>query len=152
MVIKLLQNGKAAGVDKVRNELLKHAGDKVKRLLVHMFKNILMSGVVPENWNISKAILLLKRTPKFDLGNYRPITLSSCLSKLFVKILLQRLSIAMEEVNLLGNGQQGFRKGRSCQDNLFILQTLQLKQKMTRNKMHIGLIYLKQASIMLLYF
>ena len=65
-------------------------------------------------------LLLLKKPPKALLDNYRPITLTSCLSKVYAKILERRLSGVLEQTNLLGDGQQGFRSNRGCQDNILL--------------------------------
>ena len=66
--------------------------------------------------------------------NYRPITIISCLGKLFTSILNERLTKFSVEVNLICENQAGFRKGYSTIDNVFVLHTLidmfkQLKKK-----------------------
>ena len=110
--IKLLQPNKASGPDLVKNELLKHSGPSARTKIMDLFNCILLSQTIPSKWNTSKVILLLKRPPTYDLGNYRPISLSSCFSKLFVKIMERRLESVMESHDVLGHFQQGFRRGR----------------------------------------
>ena len=74
-------------------------------------------------------VLLLKRTPATVLANYRPMTLISYISKVFTKILAQRISHGVLEADVLGEHLQGFRKSRACQDNLLIPNSLLEKNK-----------------------
>jgi hypothetical protein len=52
-----------------------------------------------------------------DQSNYRPITLLSCMGKLFTAILNMRLQKYTENYNLINEYQAGFRKGFSTLDN-----------------------------------
>jgi len=79
---------------------------------------------VPSGWKEGLVVLLLKRAPSTVLANYRPITLISCISKLFTKMVAKRLSEGILSTDVLGNTQQGFRQGRCCTDNLLIINTL----------------------------
>jgi hypothetical protein len=56
--------------------------------------------------------------------NYRGITLLSCLGKLFTSLINNRLNIYLEETNLLGIEQAGFRDGFSTLDHIFTLHCL----------------------------
>ena len=65
--------------------------------------------------------------------NYRPITLLSCLGKLFTAVLNDRLSNYLDENLILNENQAGFRKHYSTSDHIFalhsIFELLRLKQK-----------------------
>ena len=63
------------------------------------------------------------------MKNYRPITLISVISKVYTKLLNQRITSAILEEDILGPEQNGFRPGRSCNDNLFVLNTVIEKHK-----------------------
>ena len=64
-----------------------------------------------------------KGDPK-DPDNFRPITLVSCLGKLFTCILNKRLTFYSDELGLLKENQTGFRKGYSTMDNVFSMHAL----------------------------
>ena len=66
-------------------------------------------------------ISLFKKGDQEDPGNYRGITLLNVVGKLFNKVLNYRLLQWLEEHNKLSESQAGFRFGRSCVDNIFIL-------------------------------
>ena len=56
--------------------------------------------------------------------DYRPITVLSCLSKLFTSILNNKLTQFLDLFDWLNENQAGFRKGYSTIDHIFSLNTL----------------------------
>ena len=90
-----------------------------------MFNLVLNSGIIPESWKIGSIIPIYKN--KGDIKspeNYRPITLVSCIGKLFTAILNKRLTDFIESNSLLNCNQAGFRKKHSTVDNIFVLHVL----------------------------
>ena len=90
-----LQRGKAAGVDNIPPEVLKVDLDITANMLHPIFENIWNEGEMPNDW---KCGLLIKIT-KGDTANceiWRGITLLSIPSKVFTRILLNRIK---EHVN-----------------------------------------------------
>lgn len=63
---------------------------------------------------------LITFIPKNNTNEARPIPLVSCFLKIFEKIICIEPSWFCENLNLLINIQYGFRKTRSCMDNLTI--------------------------------
>ena len=53
--------------------------------------------------------------------NYRPISITPCLARLFEKIILRRLIKFLSKNKILINQQSGFRKGRQTLDKLVFL-------------------------------
>ena len=76
-----------------------------------------------------KPLLKEGKDPKSP-GSFRPIALTACLGKLLEKIITNRLSVFMEDNNLLNPNQAGFRKKRCTTD-----QVLKLVQ-MAFDKIH----------------
>ena len=56
---------------------------------------------------------------KEEPGNYRGITLLSVVGKVFCKILNNRLVEHLDRERAMHEGQVGFRKNRSCIDNVY---------------------------------
>ena len=52
--------------------------------------------------------------------NYRPVTLLSCLGKLFTSILCDRLNTFADEFEFINEAQTGFRKGYCTPYNIYI--------------------------------
>ena len=118
-----LTEGKAPGLDGITPIMLKNLPPTAT------FNNIQMSGSVPKKWKDGKVVMLLKKNPGSLMKNYRPITLISVISKVYTKLLNQRITSAILEEDILGPEQNGFRPGRSCNDNLFVLNTVIEKHK-----------------------
>jgi hypothetical protein len=94
-------------------------------LYCKLFNSILDTGFIPSSWLEGTIIPLFKNKddPKCPTS-YRPITILSCLDKLFTAVLKQRLTTYLEENNILDENQAGFRKGYSGSDHIFTLHSL----------------------------
>ena len=65
--------------------------------------------------------------PEDLVGSYRPFSLTSCLSKLFEKAAADNISNWTEANKKFNKQQNGFRKNRSTNDNLFkLFETIKL--------------------------
>ncbi|MCU7800554.1 MAG: reverse transcriptase family protein [gamma proteobacterium symbiont of Lucinoma myriamae] len=122
--VKGLKNGKACGTDGISNEMLKIAAQYLNGELSFVFNFILQKGVYPNDWreNIIKPIY--KGGGTHDPGNYRGVALSSCFSKLFSKVLFNRLDTYIENNDLICAEQIGFRKNCRTSDHILTLKTL----------------------------
>ena len=141
----LLSPGKAEGMDGIRNEMLQNTGPTAREMLLDLFNNVLAGGSLPSDRKIGDIVLILKKSPKTDINNYRPITLISNVSKLLTKMLAQRLSTAIDKEDVVGQEQNGFRKNRSCSDNIFILSTILETNKSKKLLSHLLFVDLKEA-------
>ena len=62
-----------------------------------------------------------KSNDRSNPKNWRPISITSCLMRLFEKVILKRLNSFLRENNILIRNQSGFRAKRSTLDNLFFV-------------------------------
>ena len=122
--IKKLKNHKACGLDNILNEYFKNCPPIMFNVLEVLFNTVLNSGIIPTDWTLGVIIPLHKKGTISDPNNYRGITLLSCLGKLFTALLNKRLNDYMENNNLLGLEQAGFRAGYSTIDHIFTLNNL----------------------------
>ena len=120
--IKKLKNNKAFGEDFIVNEYIKSSYEVFLPLYEKIFNLIFDSGVIPDIWLIGniKPIYKNKGNP-FDPKNFRPITILSCLGKLFTAVLSERLCQFSDDSSLLNENQFGFRKSYSTTDSIFTL-------------------------------
>lgn len=120
------QNQKACGLDQIHNEPLKHGGNALASSLHLLFNAMLKAGVCPSIW--AKALVHLaykgKGIDPLDARSYRPISLTSCISKVFERALLNRLEESFEDNHVLEEEQAGFRTGRGCNDQTFLLREI----------------------------
>lgn len=82
---------------------------------------------------------------KNDPESFRPITLLSCIGKLFTSILFKRLSNFVEQYEILCENQTGFRKHYSTIDNMFVLYSLFDILRMKKKKLYCAFIDFKAA-------
>ena len=111
--IKKLKSARAPGFDGITPEHLKYStGTKIPEMLAGIFNTCINFGIIPESLKIGVLIPILKK-PSLDstvAGNYRPIILSSVISKILEYAILEDVS-SHEFCDL----QYGFIEGRSAQ-------------------------------------
>ena len=134
--IKRLKSGKAPGDDKVAPEMLKNGGNSVSKALTNICNQCWNSVTVPDDWTKGIIVKLPKKGDLRDCNNWRGITLLSIPGKVFCSILLNRLRDAVDQN--LRQEQAGFRKNRSCTEQIFALrmiieQSLEYQQKLNFN-------------------
>ncbi|XP_039300603.1 uncharacterized protein LOC120355917 [Nilaparvata lugens] len=105
-----------AGGDRITNEMLKVLYSISSETIISLFDRIFSEHSVPQQWKTSDIILLFKKGDQYDINNYRPISISSCFGKLFMKMLQYRLQPIMNERQPVE--QAGFRSGFSTIDHL----------------------------------
>ena len=122
---------KAVGIDMIPNEVLKN--DAVINMLVHLFQLCFDTGKIPSVWKRAIIKPIPKGTDKDPRvpSNYRGISLLSCTAKIFTGIINARITKFLENNDGMVEEQNGFRKGRSCNDHIFTLQTIiKMRQEM----------------------
>ena len=93
-------------------------GYSYNTLFRYIFRVVWHEEVVPKEW---REGLIVKKGDKEEPGNYRGIMLLSVVGKVFCKILNNRLVEHLDRERALHEGQAGFRKNRSCTDNVYTL-------------------------------
>ena len=73
---------------------------------------------MPGDWRIADGTLVFKKGEKDDLGNCRPVSLTSVPGKVIEQLVLDAISKQLEEKKITGNSQHGFTKGKSSLTNL----------------------------------
>ena len=122
MAIEHLKSNKAAGPDSIPPEALKADIPTTVKLLHGLFEKIWRDEKVPSDWKDGHLIKLPKKGDLSSCGNYRGITLLSIPGKVFNRILLERMKASIDET--LRENQAGFRKGRSCIDQIATLRII----------------------------
>ena len=97
----ILKEGKAPGYDNILNEMIKCLTEKYPKLIIKLYNMILQSNCIIPDWLISLIVPIHKKGSKADPSNYRGISLLSCLGKLFLTILHNRLLKFVTEKKLL---------------------------------------------------
>ena len=110
--LKSLKNG-ATGYDEINASLLKHISSVIIEPLKYLSKFSLSEGVFPTELKLANVIPLYKSGDAFVFNNYRPVSLLCVISKVFERIMYNRLIDFLETYAILNNSQFGFRKMHS---------------------------------------
>ena len=117
-----LSSSTAIGPDKVAYPMLKHLPRSGMDFLLHIFNLSWSSHFFPSIWKTSFIIPIHKMGKPLDSpASFQPISLTSCVSKLFERIILSRLLFFLESNSILSPRQAGFRPGRSTLDQILYL-------------------------------
>ena len=98
--------------------------DIIAPILCKLFNHMYVNCIYPSSWTKGIIVPIPKKGDINDVNNYRGITLSSILSKIFSILLDSRLREWAENNELLLNYQYGFRKAKSTVDCIFVLSSL----------------------------
>ena len=115
-IVNDLKSKKSSGIDCICNFMLKEIIDSLSLNLCKMINCTLDKGFFPSVFKTAKVMPLFKKGNPKIVNNYRPISLLSCISKVFEKVMLKRLTKFINKHNVLYEGQYGFRKNRSTVD------------------------------------
>ena len=117
-----LSSSSATGPDKVPYPMLKHLPRSGMDFLLYIFNLSWSSHSFPSVWKTSSIIPIHKIGKPLDSpASFRPISLTSYVSKLFERIILSRLLFFLESNSILSPCQAGLRPGRSTLDQILFL-------------------------------
>jgi hypothetical protein len=122
-VIANFQAKTSSSWDGISTKILKKISQYIAAPLCHLINNSFECGVFPDNLKTAVITPIYKKGEKCDPQNYRPIAVTSCISKIYEKIFLNRLEQHFEINSILSETQHGFRKKRSTVTALFDIVT-----------------------------
>jgi hypothetical protein len=111
----------ALGPDNISPFHLKYGGDGLYQCLFILFNLCFMSGILPLGWTSANICALHKSGIKTAPSNFRPISLTSIVIRLYERIILPKVMQVINRSNKLNKFQFGFRKQRSTIDNLYVV-------------------------------
>ena len=94
--------------------------------LTKLFSLIHRDKQIPEQWLIAKITPIHKKDSKNNVQNYRPVGSLCSTSKIFERLVLNKISKLekLNEVNLAGKQQHGFVKGKSTATADLLIQSM----------------------------
>jgi hypothetical protein len=86
--------------------------------LTIIMRESLNTAVVPDDWKVANVTPIFRKG-SINVSNYRPVSLTSQLGKVFETMLWDAIiDHHLEKFNLIRSSQNGFQKGGSCLCNL----------------------------------
>ena len=116
--LQCLDTTKAYGPDGISPKLLKEAAPVIADSLCKLFNASIQQGKIPLTWKQANVIPLFKKDKAELVGNYRPVSLLSILSKILEKIVFKYVYNFFKDNFLISIYQSGFLPGRSTTTQL----------------------------------
>ena len=117
-----LSNSKAPGPDGIHPRILREAAEEVSVPLLLLFQKTMDTGELPEDWKRANITPIYKsKGSKESVKNYRPISLTSQVCKIFESIIRDEMIDFFVESDSLLDPQHGFVPGRSCTSQLILV-------------------------------
>ena len=95
-------------------KILKNCRASLSQALVILWSNSIDKGIIPDQLKKQFIAPVFKKGAKTDPANYRPVSLTSHVIKVFERVIRKQLVHFLESNDLISAKQHGFRKGRSC--------------------------------------
>ena len=138
--IKSIPTFSAPGPDKFPAMILKECSKQLAYPLWKIWRKSLDEGKIPKKLKYQSIIPIYKKGSKAIPANYRPVSLTSHLIKLFERVLRKKLVKFIEENDILIDSQYGFRAGRSTVTQL--LEHLDNIQTILEEEANADVVYL----------
>src|SRR5215510_2199867 len=90
-IIKSLKSSNSCGYDEVPMNLLKLCSSFISSPLNYICNRTLFTGIFPDRLKYATVRPLFQKGNKYDINNYRPISILTSFSKIFVKVMHTRL-------------------------------------------------------------
>ena len=113
-LLRQVKETKSHGPDGIHPKFIKETSKSLSKPVSILFKKSLEEGHLPTAWKEANITPIHKKGPKHQVGNYRPISLTSILCKILERLIRDEIMDHMESNSLFTKHQHGFRKGHSC--------------------------------------
>ena len=99
----------SSGHDEIPTKIMKQSIQSIFQPITYIINKSLETGIVPNKLKIAKVIPIFKSSKKDELKNYRPVSLLPAFSKVFEKIIFNKIMAFIESRDILYKHQYGFR-------------------------------------------
>ena len=134
----------APGKDRLEYRHIRQA-DGAFRVTVAIFNRCLRDGRVPASWKTATTVLIYKKGDSADPANFRPIALQSCLYKLLMAVLSDRVTKWALDNDLISSSQKSARPGEGCYEHTFLLSTVVKDARRNQKNLHLAWLDLQNA-------
>ena len=125
MIRKVIMNlylSKASGPDCILVVVLRNCEPELSYILAELFNKCLKQSCFPDCWKVSSVVPVFKNVGERSTAkNYRTVSLYFVVSKVFEKLVNNRIVGHLEKCGLLSDFQYGFRSCQSTADLLTVV-------------------------------
>ena len=125
MVKKVITNldlSKTSGRDSIPVVVIRNFEPELSYILAELFNKCLKESCFPDCWKVSSVVPVFKNVGERSTSkNYRPVSLLPVVSKVFEKLVNNKIVDHLENCGLFSDFQYGFRSFRSTADLLTVV-------------------------------
>ena len=108
--LKSLRPFSSSGPDNITTKILILASDEIAAPLQLIFQKSLNTGTLPNDWKKANIVPVFKKGSRFQVGNYRIISLTSVICKVNESLLKEHIVDHLDKNNLIHRSQHGFMR------------------------------------------
>lgn len=118
-IINTLPNKYACGVDDIPITVIKNVAEFIVKPLTEIINECFLDGYFPNELKAAKVVPIHKKGSKCNINNYRPISILPSLSKIFERIIYNKLLQFIQQNKIISSTHHGFLPNRSTETALF---------------------------------
>jgi len=115
LCLSSLSTNKASGLDLISSRFLRVSANVISGVITHIINLSLKQGIFPSDMKKARAVPLYKKNSRTDVGNYRPVSILTAISKMFERLVYEQVEVYLVKQNLLYEFQSGFRAAHSTE-------------------------------------
>ena len=101
--------------------VLKNCEPELSFILAELFNKCLKDSYFPDCWKVSSVVPVFNVGERSTAENYHPVSLLSVVSKVFEKLVNNRIIDHLEKCGIFSNFQYGFRSSQLTTDLLTVV-------------------------------
>ena len=115
-ILSSLNQNKSQGPDGISGKVLKNCASSIAYPITLLFNMSFSQGQIPPDWKLANIVPVHKKGDKSNVENYRPISLTSLIMKIFEKCIRDELLRLCSQY--IHPSQHGFLPNKSCTTQL----------------------------------
>lgn len=108
-IIDNLDCNTSAGLDNITTKSIKCIKNLILTELTNCINQCMQTGVFPNSLKVARVSPIYKSGSKLEPGNYRPISVLPVMSKIYERVIYNRLEAHITSINFMYDKQYGFR-------------------------------------------